>query len=151
MHRKIPASAMSLLRLIDMKWARASAIMVWNFQGWFLIIMATWEVFCVNLKISCCWSLWNNTVTLKTKGAIWPSLNPCTVINPILLTYLLLKPEPFKYQSKASGLSSILGCHPRKINAIPAQYYYIISLCRQGPDLSDFNGFAEVYIMNLIK
>ena len=24
------------------------------------------------------------------KGAIWPSLSPCTVINPILLTYLLV-------------------------------------------------------------
>ena len=27
-------------------------------------------------------------ITYGTVGAIWPSLSPCTVINPILLTYL---------------------------------------------------------------
>ena len=26
----------------------------------------------------------------QSRGAIWPSLSPCTVINPILLTYLLI-------------------------------------------------------------
>ena len=27
----------------------------------------------------------------SVQGAIWPSLSPCTVINPILLTYLLVR------------------------------------------------------------
>ena len=34
---------------------------------------------------------WQSRTNLTREGAIWPSLSPCTVINPILLTYLLTR------------------------------------------------------------
>ena len=40
------------------------------------------------------------------RGAIWPSLSPCTVINPILLTYLLV---PTGHEQPWFGLCKIGG------------------------------------------
>ena len=37
------------------------------------------------------------------RGAIWPSLSPCTVINPILLTYLL----DFQNHSLCMGITKV--------------------------------------------
>ena len=44
-----------------------------NNLSWDFIVMYVWYFVC-----------WNSISVL---GAIWPSLSPCTVINPILLTY----------------------------------------------------------------
>ena len=46
-----------------------------NDLSWDFIVMYFWY-----------FASWNS---MSVSGAIWPSLSPCTVINPILLTYLL--------------------------------------------------------------
>ena len=46
-----------------------------NDLSWNFIVMYVWY-----------FVSWNS---ISVQGAIWPSLSPCTVINPILLTYLL--------------------------------------------------------------
>ena len=52
--------------------------------------------------------LWN--LTHCGLGAIWPSLSPCTVINPILLTYSLWPSDTIWWQGSWSTLAQVMVC-----------------------------------------
>ena len=82
-------------------WGWAMGCLLWEFSV--KISGAITRTHCIVLFWKC-WRLLVNSQEVPQGpllcpmiGAIWPSLSPCTVINPILLTYLLLPNDVFPH------------------------------------------------------
>ena len=84
--------------------------------------------------------------SISVEGAIWPSLSPCTVINPILLTYLLTKFHLIpciillERQCHRDEEMSVIGCIGTCDTASDAIFPNITSLKRK------CNHFYEIFI-----
>ena len=85
----IPCQCMCMMHKT---YAKRNANIIWSLKWECSVKLAAELNVCIGAEVYC-YLLIDTPNTCKdvVQGAIWPSLSPCTVINPILLTYLLVR------------------------------------------------------------